>query len=142
MSLLYLVKRDLSGVRYCTVTYNSATFDKVPEQHGHVYLVGLYMAWFLRKRCERIEQAHQKFSVSIQGSQTFLDKEWVSEWFCELRVIWWVSEWLREGTWVVWDRTGSPEILSFFSGFPNTKRVSDSVIMWLFECFVRKEWVR
>ena len=40
----YLVKRDLSSVRYYTVAYTSVTFYKVPEQHGYVYLVGLY-AW-------------------------------------------------------------------------------------------------
>ena len=38
----YLVKRDLSSVGYCKVAYTSATFYKVPEQHDHVYLVGLY----------------------------------------------------------------------------------------------------
>ena len=39
----YIVKHDLSSVRYCTVAYTSVTFYKVPEQHGRVYLVGLYM---------------------------------------------------------------------------------------------------
>ena len=40
----YLVKRDcpVSRVLCCTVAYTSVTFSKVPEQHGHVYLVGLY----------------------------------------------------------------------------------------------------
>ena len=27
-----------------TVAYTSVTFYKVPEQHGHVYLVGLYLS--------------------------------------------------------------------------------------------------
>ena len=40
----YLVKRGLSSVRYCTVAYTIVTFYKVPEQHGHVYLVGLYIS--------------------------------------------------------------------------------------------------
>ena len=35
---LYLVKHDLSSVCYCTYT-----FDKVREQHSHVYLFGLYI---------------------------------------------------------------------------------------------------
>ena len=39
----YLVKRDLPSVRYCTVEYTSVTVYKVPEQHGHVYLVVLYL---------------------------------------------------------------------------------------------------
>ena len=37
-------KSNFSSVRYCTTVYwtnNSLTFFKVPEQHGHVYLVGL-----------------------------------------------------------------------------------------------------
>ena len=34
----YPGKRDLSSVRYCTVAYTSVLF-----QHGHVYLVGLYI---------------------------------------------------------------------------------------------------
>ena len=38
---VYYVNRDLSSERYCTVAYTSVTFYKVPEQHGHVYLVGL-----------------------------------------------------------------------------------------------------
>ena len=37
----YLVKRDLSSARQCTKAYTSVTFHKIPEQHGHVYLVGL-----------------------------------------------------------------------------------------------------
>ena len=32
----YLVKCDPSSVHYCTVTYSSVTFYKVPEKHGHV----------------------------------------------------------------------------------------------------------
>ena len=36
-----LVKRNLFSVRYCIAAYNSATFYKEPEQHDHVYLVGL-----------------------------------------------------------------------------------------------------
>ena len=46
----FLVKRDLSSVRYCTVAYTSLTFYKVPEQHGHVYLVGLYKSFFNKLR--------------------------------------------------------------------------------------------
>ena len=40
----YLVSRDLSSpVHACTVVYTGpVTFNKVPEPHGHVYLVGLY----------------------------------------------------------------------------------------------------
>ena len=38
-----LIKRDLSSVCYSTVAYTSATFFKVPEQLGHVDLVGLYL---------------------------------------------------------------------------------------------------
>ena len=41
--LWYLVKRDLSS--FATVhkrQYTNATFYKVPDKHGHVYLVGLY----------------------------------------------------------------------------------------------------
>ena len=34
--LLYLLKRDLSSVRYGTVAYTSFSFDKVPEKHGHI----------------------------------------------------------------------------------------------------------
>ena len=43
MAVLYwfLVKRGLSSVRYCTVAYSSVIFNKVPEQHGHVYQDGL-----------------------------------------------------------------------------------------------------
>ena len=38
----YLVKRYLSPcVHYCTVACTGVTFYKVPEQHGHVYLVYL-----------------------------------------------------------------------------------------------------
>ena len=44
--LRYLVKRDLSCVRQCTVDYSSVTFNKVPDSmfwtHGLVYLVGLW----------------------------------------------------------------------------------------------------
>ena len=39
----YRVKRYSSSVGYSTVAYNSVTFDKVPEQHGHDYLVTLYI---------------------------------------------------------------------------------------------------
>ena len=38
----YLVKRNLSSVRNCTVAYTSVTLHKVLEQHGHLYLVGLF----------------------------------------------------------------------------------------------------
>ena len=44
--LLVPCKQDLSTQRQCTVAYTSVTLNKVPEQHGHVYLVGLYLAWF------------------------------------------------------------------------------------------------
>ena len=39
----YLVKRDLSNVRYCTVyvVFTTVTFYKVPEQHGRIYLARL-----------------------------------------------------------------------------------------------------
>ena len=38
----YLVKRDFSSLRVFMVAYNEkVTFYKVPEKHGHVYLVGL-----------------------------------------------------------------------------------------------------
>jgi len=40
---LYLVKSDLTSVP-CTVAYTGqVTFYKVPEIHGHVYLVRLYV---------------------------------------------------------------------------------------------------
>ena len=42
----YLVKRDLSSVRIVYTVrskHYSVTFYKVPEQHSHVYLVGLYL---------------------------------------------------------------------------------------------------
>ena len=37
-----LVKHDLSTAQctYCTVSFTNLTFHKVPEQHGHVYLIG------------------------------------------------------------------------------------------------------
>ena len=41
---VFLVRRKtwlVHGVRYCTVAYIIVTFYNVPEQHGHVYLVGL-----------------------------------------------------------------------------------------------------
>ena len=38
----YLVKSDLSSIRFCTGTYTSVIFYKVPEQHGHVYLVEFF----------------------------------------------------------------------------------------------------
>ena len=38
----YLIKRDLSSVHYFTAAHTSVTLYKVPEQHGHVYPVGLY----------------------------------------------------------------------------------------------------
>ena len=37
----YIVKRDLSSVRYCTVDYTLITFYRVTEKDGHVYLVAL-----------------------------------------------------------------------------------------------------
>ena len=36
----YLVKFDLSSVRYCTIAYTSSTYYKVPEQHEHVIWSG------------------------------------------------------------------------------------------------------
>ena len=36
----YLVKRDLYSV--CTVAYTSVILYKIPDKHGHVYLVGLH----------------------------------------------------------------------------------------------------
>ena len=41
----YLVKRDLSSVRYCTVAYTSVTFYNVKKQKQQcpVYLVELYI---------------------------------------------------------------------------------------------------
>ena len=39
----YIVKPHLTSVRFCTVAYTFVTFYKVPEQHDHVYLVGLYL---------------------------------------------------------------------------------------------------
>ena len=39
----YLVKRDLSSVRYCIVAHTTVTFYTVPEQHSHIYLVTLYL---------------------------------------------------------------------------------------------------
>ena len=39
----YLVKRDLSSVRYCKSYKHQYHFYKVPEQHDHVYLVRLYL---------------------------------------------------------------------------------------------------
>ena len=37
---LYLVKSDLSSLA-CTVAFTGqVTFNKVPDKHGHVYLVG------------------------------------------------------------------------------------------------------
>ena len=41
----YLVICDLSSVRYCTIAYTSVTFYKEPKQHGHVYLVTLYIVY-------------------------------------------------------------------------------------------------
>ena len=36
--------RGLASIHYCTVVKTSLIFYKVPEQHGHVYLVGLYLS--------------------------------------------------------------------------------------------------
>ena len=36
------------------VAYTSVTFEKAPEQHGHVYLVGLYRNIFYTFSVERI----------------------------------------------------------------------------------------
>ena len=43
MCFWYPVKHNLSSVCYCTVVCTSVTFYKIPEQHGHVYFVGLYL---------------------------------------------------------------------------------------------------
>ena len=49
---LYLEKRVLFRVGFFTVAYTIINFYKVPEQHGHVYLVGLKVnyVYFLSKR--------------------------------------------------------------------------------------------
>ena len=53
----YLGKHDLFNVRYCTLLHvanTSVTFNKVPEQHGHVHLVGLYLAIYSIIQCDAI----------------------------------------------------------------------------------------
>ena len=42
----YLVKRDLSSVRYCTEAYTIITFYKASEQHCHVYLAIIALTKF------------------------------------------------------------------------------------------------
>ena len=56
----YPVKCDLSIVRsVCTVALTGqVTFSKVPEKHGHVYLVGLYK----NTKCE-LQQYNRAASV-------------------------------------------------------------------------------
>ena len=46
----YLVKHDLLSVRYCIVAYTGVTFYKVPEQNGHVNLIGLYIIENISRR--------------------------------------------------------------------------------------------
>ena len=58
----YFVIRDLSSVRYYKVAYTCMTFCKVPEQHGHVYLVGLYQ---LQNKLLPSEQINSLVSVKI-----------------------------------------------------------------------------
>ena len=42
-AIWYLVKSEFSSVRYCKEAYTIVTLYKVLEQHGHVYLVWLYV---------------------------------------------------------------------------------------------------
>ena len=58
----YLVKIDLSSVLYCSVA-----FTKVPEQHGHVYLVWLYVAVTIIYRCFDFIRKIRKFYSTLQG---------------------------------------------------------------------------
>ena len=39
----YLAKSDLSSVNVHIAYTGQVTFCKVPEKHGHVYLIGLYV---------------------------------------------------------------------------------------------------
>ena len=46
----YPAIRDLSSVLSCTLTYDtSVTVYRIPGQHGHVYLVGLYIFYVFIK---------------------------------------------------------------------------------------------
>ena len=46
--LMYLVKRDyVQCIGYTVADKEQVTYYKMPEKHGHVYLVGLYISFLL-----------------------------------------------------------------------------------------------
>ena len=47
---------NFTDIRYCTVAYTvlTITFYKVPKQHSHVYLVGLYSESFRATKADII----------------------------------------------------------------------------------------